>query len=145
MANVNVLGLEPASFDRILSIDTLHLAADVRRTLVDLEGALTAGGTLGVFWETWIGPSRPREMLSASGNRFARTLAELRWRYETVDFSDANAGLWERMRRALDQMRTDFEREGNRLLWESLVSQTERMDWGTGSRYLYRIPKPQSA
>ncbi len=140
VANVNALSLPEDSFDRILSIDTLHLAADLRGTLRDLAGMLAPDGEMGIFWETWIRPEKhPREMLEPMGTRLGRALAELGWAYETIDFSAANAALWERMKAELADLETAFEEEGNRFLYESVLSQTRRTEWGIGSRYLYTV------
>lgn len=140
VGNVNALAFPEASFDQVLSIDTLHLAADLRETLCKLAKILAPCGEMGIFWETWIRPEkRPREMLEPAGTRLGRTLVDLGWSYETRDFSSANDTLWERMKTALADLRSAFEAEGNGFLYESLLSQTRRTEWGVGSRYLYRV------
>lgn len=140
VGSVNALVFTEGSFDRVLSIDILHLAADLREALCELAKILTPCGEMGLFWETWIRPERqPREMLEPGGTGLGRVLAELGWTYETLDFSTANDALWKRMRRELADLRSAFETEGNAFLYESVLSQTRRIDWGVGSRSLYRV------
>lgn len=138
VANINELAYARSSFDRIVSIDTLHFAADLQQTLVRLAGIITPEGRMGVFWETWIRPEKQsRDLLKPSGTRLGRTLTALEWSYETIDFSAQNDALWARMKAVLGELEPAFRAEKNELLFESVTSQTRRTEWGIGSRYLY--------
>ena len=46
---------------------------------------------------------------------------------------------WQTTRRVLEELRADFEAEGNTIIYETTMGETKRMDWGTGCRYLYLV------
>ncbi len=139
LMNVNELQLRDGSFDKILSADTLHLAFNLDNVLQTLRRALKPNGEMVVFWETWIRPEKPRELLEPHASRLARSLDKLGLSYTTQDLSAQNDEQWRRKIDALAALRSRFEVEGNGYLYDRLADETRRCDWGIGSRYLYHI------
>jgi hypothetical protein len=59
--------------------------------------------------------------------------------YATIDFSEANLRLWQRVRRVMEASKAAFEAEGNALICETTMDEANRIDRGTGCRYLYLV------
>ncbi len=139
LMNVNDLQLGDGSFDKVLSADTLHLAFNLDEVLQTLWRVLKPDGEMAVFWETWIRPEKPRQMLEPHASRLAGALESLGLSYTTHDLTAQNDEQWHRKIDALADLRFWFESEGNSYLYDRLVDETRRCDWGIGSRYLYHI------
>ena len=137
--NINTLDTFPGTFDAIIAIDALHIAVDLDGALRQAIGKLVLGGEMGVFWESWIRDGTPETHLQPNNTRLAHALDSLGLSYYTVDFTEANYRLWQTTRRVLEKLRTDFEAEGNAILYETAMQETNRLDGGMGCRYLYLI------
>ena len=99
---------------------------------------------MGIFWECWIRAGTPETHLQPDNTRLAHALQKLGLAYNTVDFTEANNRLWQTTRRVLKELRANFEAEGNAIIYETAMGETNRLDWGTGCRYLYLITKERS-
>jgi SAM-dependent methyltransferase len=139
VGNINTLEAFPRTFDAIIAIDALHIAVELVDALRRALAALKPGGSMGIFWESWIRAGTPETSLQPDGTRLAQALEKLGLSYRPVDYSAANLALWQDSRRALGELRADFETEGNAILYQTALEETERLDWGTGCRYLYLV------
>ncbi len=139
LMNVNDLRLVQGTFNKAISADTLHLSFDLEEVLRTLRRVLKPKGEMAVFWETWIRPEKPREMLQPHASRLARALEKLGLSYTAHDLSAQNEEHWRKKIDALAALKSCFESEGNGYLHDRLVDETRRCEWGIGSRYLYHV------
>ena len=92
---------------------------------------------MGIFWECWIRAGTPETHLQPDNTRLAHALQKLGLAYNTVDFTEANNRLWQTTRRVLEEIGADLEAEGNTIIYETTMEETNRMDRRAGCRYLY--------
>ncbi len=103
-----------------------------------------------IFYSSFVfQPGDSRSQLTPWGNPLGRALADMGLTYQSWDFSEATFHLMRRKHRLALGMADDFRAEGNSVLLEFLLAES---DSGEGpfdpqlnpySRYLYRIPKSQ--
>jgi 2-polyprenyl-3-methyl-5-hydroxy-6-metoxy-1,4-benzoquinol methylase len=141
IGNVNMLDDFPGTFEAIIALDTLHIAVDLVAALRQTVARLQPEGQMGVFWESWIQTGTPETHLRPDNTRLAQALRSLGLSYKIIDFTEANHRLWQKTRRVLEELRADFEAEGNLILYETALEETNRIDRGMGCRYLYIIRK----
>jgi len=139
IGNVNAMSVFPHHFDSIIAIDTLHIAVDLVDALRQAIGRLEPGGQMGIFWESWVREGTPEMHLQPDNTRLAQALKKLGLAYSIVDFSKANNRLWQKARCVLEELETDLQAEGNTILYETAMEETNRIDWGVGCRYLYVV------
>ncbi len=137
--NINTLGDFSDTFDVIVASDALHIAVDLADALRQAVARLKSGGRMGIFWESWIRTGTPETHLLPDNTRLAHALKKLGLAYNAIDFSETNYRLWQTTRRVLEELRADFEAEGNAIIYETAMGETNRLDWGTGCRYLYLV------
>ena len=126
-------------YDIILSIDTLHLAANLEEVIIELIKKLKLNGKIAIFWESWIRENIEKSNLLHENTRLGKVLNKLNLTYETVDLSSENDAHWKLRRDTLIKLEKDFLKENNEKLYSSLFDETKRLDWGTGTRILYVI------
>ena len=144
VGNLDNLPFPPASFDVLISIDTLYMPNDLDDTLAQMRGLLTPGGRMAIFythmlWE----PGSSRESLQADKTPLGEALGQAGLAFHTQDFTAETYGLMQRKRQIAEAMRADFAAEGRSFLYDHLVAESEGnpapFDPQTSnmSRYLY--------
>jgi ubiquinone/menaquinone biosynthesis C-methylase UbiE len=139
IGNVHTLDISWDPFDAIIAIDTLHIAVDLNEALRHAIDVLKPGGRMGVFWESWVKETTPETYLLPENTRLAKALKKLELRYDVVDFTEANNLQWQNARSVLKELKAEFEAEGNMMLYETAMEETNRIDGGKGCRYLYVV------
>jgi SAM-dependent methyltransferase len=139
VGNVGSTDVITGLFDVIIAIDCLHMTPDLADAVRRAVARLKPGGRMGVFWESWIRAGTPATYLEPDHTRLARVLNDMGRSYATIDFSEANLHLWQRVRRVMEASKAAFEAEGNALICETTMDEANRIDRGTGCRYLYLV------
>jgi ubiquinone/menaquinone biosynthesis C-methylase UbiE len=118
VGNMDELCLPPASFDTLVSIDTLYMPNDLEATLGHLAQALVPGGQMLVFYThaLWGNPAAPRSDLLPENTPLGRALSHLGLRFNSRDFSAQTHDHLQKKYRLGQQMRAEFEAEANSLL-----------------------------
>lgn len=141
------LDFAPASFDVIISIDTLYFG-DARETVQQALPLLKPGGRLIVFFAECCPPGTPlqaypKEQTLPDGTRLAQALQRLGLRYQTWDYSGQMLAHVRRRQPILQALMPAFQAEGNQFLCDSHLTEaigTERaLANGAGGRYLYLV------
>ena len=150
VGNMDDLGFPTASFDAIISIDTLYfgdmekvIRQAVRPGSRQAVSLLRPGGQMGIFYTQWIKADDPKEKLEPDKTKLATVLKEHGLDFRTWDFSQDEDDHWQKKIDALEALRADFEAEGNHWLYDFRLHEAlNHVDyWGSKrrSRYLYHI------
>ena len=139
------LDFPPASFDVVISIDTLYFG-DIYETLRPIIPLLRPGGRLAAFFDQSCGPDKPlegypRELILSDGTELAQALQRLGLPYQTWDYTEQMLAHLRRRRPVLQDLKAQFESEGNRFLYDSHLGEANGIERayvnGAGRRYLY--------
>lgn len=141
--DIDALDFPDASFDAVISLDTLYWVSDLTAAVKGIARIVRPGGQLGIFMEQARGEADPAEVLEAGTTDLARTLDTLGTAYQVHDYSARNAAFWRRIGRAATALRERFEAEGNGFIAESLMRQAEeflpQIEAGEITRYFYHV------
>ena len=134
-----------ASFDVAIAIDTLYFA-DICETLRPVIPMLRPAGRLAAFFDQSCGPDKPlesypRELILPDGTELAQALQRLSLPYQTWDYTEPMLAHLCRRRPVLQDLKAQFEAEGNRFLYESHLGEANGIERAythdAGKRYLY--------
>ena len=146
VSDINHLDLPPATFDLILSVDTLYFSEDYAATLAALKTALKPDGQIAIFFsygrEPWVPMDQfPKERLPADQTPLAAALnanglSFQAWNLTSQDYAQAL-----RRRAALDELKPLFEAENNLFIYENRMGDSQgirqAIEDGLHARYLY--------
>ncbi len=139
------LEFPPASFDVVISIDTLYFgdAWEILRSLIPM---LRPGGRLAAFFDQSCEPAQslesyPKELILPDGTELAQALQRLGLSYRTWDYTEQMLAHVRRRKPVLEALKAQFESEGNRFLYDSHLGEANGIERayanGAGRRYLY--------
>ena len=136
----------PASFDAVISIDTLYFG-DVTETLRPVAPLLKPGGRLAAFFDQSCGPhipleDYPRGLIDPDNTELAQALQQLGLTYQSWDYTAEMIQHLQRRKPVLAALEAQFEAEGNGFLYDSHLAEANGIEHaylnGAGRRYLYR-------
>jgi len=139
------LEFPPASFDVVISIDTLYFgdALEILRPVIPM---LRPGGRLAAFFDQSCEPdqpleSYPKDLTLPDATELAQALQRLGLSYRTWDYTGRMLAHVRRRKPVLEALRVQFESEGNRFLYDSHLGEANGIERayanGAGRRYLY--------
>lgn len=142
VVDINEIGIPPASFDTVISVDTLYFAKDLGKAIGQLKSVLKPGGQMGLFYsEIDTSVTGSRENLAADQTKLARALTANGLAFTTEDLTDSNLAFWQRSQEIVAEMKPEFEAEGNKDLCEGRLIEGESVlnlaKAGRMRRYLY--------
>ncbi len=142
--NFNDLEFPEASFDAILSLDTLYWAADLREVTARLISMLKPDGRMAVFMNHHIGQSDPPDLLAVRHSEFAMVLDGLDQPYESFDYSKEIGEFWKGVCAAAEELLPLYKAEGNGFIAEGLIREAREdylldIEAGRIARYLYLV------
>ncbi len=139
------LDFPPASFDVVISIDTLYFG-DAYETLRPIIPMLRPGGRLAAFFDQSCGPdtpqeSYPKDLTLPDSTELAQALQRLGLSYRTWDYTGKMLAHVRRRKPVLQALKAQFESEGNQFLYDSHLGEANGIERayvnGAGRRYLY--------
>jgi ubiquinone/menaquinone biosynthesis C-methylase UbiE len=143
VGDLNRLSLTAASYDAIISIDTLYFAFDLAATVRTLVLLLRPGGRLGILFSYARRTSDDKWAPGPDQTPLAAALREVGLTYSTVDYSTDEQQHWQRMRNGLHELQPKFEAEGQSKLHADLSDEVEiyapLADRQEMSRFLYIV------
>jgi len=141
--DIDALDFAPASFDAVISLDTLYWVSDLTAAVSGVARIVKPGGQLGIFMAQARGEGDPPDILQPGRTDLARTLGALGLDYDVHDYSARNAAFWRRVGRAATALRERFDAEGNGFIAKSLIRQAEEflpeIEAGEITRYFYHV------
>ena len=131
IGNLETLELAEASFNFILSIDSIFFGQDLTTTLARLKALLAPRGQMAIF----------------CGDELAMPLQTNNLVYTVYDFSREHYEHLQLKYQVAKTLQTAFEQEGHRFIWENLMTESlastapYNSEAETTRRYLYHIKK----
>lgn len=147
VADIAALPFSPASFDVLLSIDTLYFT-EIDTTVGTLKALLRPGGRMGIYWSQGANPAVPidafpRETLAPDNTDVARALQHHGLAYRPLDFTAADYRHAKLKRAVLVELKYQFEAEDMMFLYDNRMGEAEgviaAVDAGAHARYLYHV------
>jgi ubiquinone/menaquinone biosynthesis C-methylase UbiE len=137
----------PASaFDAIIAIDALYFT-DLGETVSQMKAVLKPDGEMGILYAHGADPQVPiavfpRETLPPEKTPLAQALHQHQLAYQTWDLTEEDYQHAQRKKAIADELRPQFEAEGNLFLYENRLGEAEgvmaAIQAGAHRRYLYR-------
>lgn len=141
--DMDALSLPPKSFDVVVAIDTLYFVSDLSHTIAAIKDCLREEGQMGLFYSTHLLAGEPKETLMPEGTPLAKVLRSLNLSFRTWVFTEEEKGVWERSIQAGDELRAEFEAEGNQGILDDRIYEAKMhmVDFEAGRvrRYLYHV------
>jgi len=140
----------PASFDALISVDTLYFVDTPDFPLEDMLALLKPGGRLVALYTHGADPQTPipvfrRETLPPDKTPLGVALRQLGLPYDVQDFTAADRAFQRRMRQAIEEVRPALEAEGHLFLYDSRRAEADGTlaahAAGCAARYLYRVER----
>lgn len=142
VGNMNRLGLGPQSFSAVISVDTLYYVDSLEETLGQVVEVLKPGGQMGIFFTQWINNPADKERLSPDDTDLAILLPRRGLKFTALDFTRHEAEHWRKKVEVLEELKPEFEKEGNLNLYNYRYSEAARYaNWDPRkrSRFLYHV------
>lgn len=143
----------PASFDALISVDTLYFVDTPAFPLADMLALLKPGGRLLALYTHAADPQTPiavfrRETLPPDRTPLGVALLELGLPYDVQDLTAADRAFQRRMRQAIEEVRPALEAEGHLFLYDNRRAEADGTlaahEAGCAARYLYRVEQEQT-
>lgn len=144
------LKFPPASFDVVISVDTLYFG-DIDVTLQQVIPLLRPNGRFAAFFDQSCEPGialedyAPEQTLP-DGTDLAQALQRGGLSYQTWDYSAEMLAHVRRRRPVLADLKARFEAEGNQFLYDSHLGEASGIEraytHNAGRRYLYLVNQP---
>jgi cyclopropane fatty-acyl-phospholipid synthase-like methyltransferase len=147
VGDLNTLELPAATYDAIISIDSIYFSNDYTRTVREWRAALRPGGKLVLLYaygrEPWVAKEAfPAENLAPERTPLAAALIANGLRFTTQNFTAQDHALAVRRTAVLDDLRPQFEAEEFLFIWENRCGDAQgvrqAIEEGLHARYLYR-------
>jgi SAM-dependent methyltransferase len=143
MMDMDALDFPPKSFDVVVAIDTLYFVSDLSRTIAAVKDCLRDNGRMGIFYSMRLNAGAAQETLMPGGTPLAKALQSCDLGFETWEFTTDELGVWERSIQAGDELREEFEAEGNQKILDDRIYEAKfhlpDFEAGIVRRYLYHI------
>jgi ubiquinone/menaquinone biosynthesis C-methylase UbiE len=137
MGTMDALDFPPASFDAVVVIDSLYFCKDLTATIGQFLRILRTGGQMGLFYTHIVESSE--SSLAAGDTKLGAALRANGLAFDVHELSESARRFWQRSKDVAEDMRVDFEAEGNADLMhlgetEAVLDLIRR---GRHARYLY--------
>ncbi len=127
--NMNELNFPPATFNAIISIDTLYdwNGIDHNSIIKKLKGFLKPTGQMGIFYAQFRALEDSLDVLKAENTDVAKALTKNGIPFQSVDFTENGKKIWQRELSATSELREMFEKEGNLDLCEQRIADSKKV------------------
>jgi 2-polyprenyl-3-methyl-5-hydroxy-6-metoxy-1,4-benzoquinol methylase len=137
VGTMEALDFSPGSFDAVIAIESLYLCKDLASTIGQFNRLLRARSQMALFY-TYIADG-PGDRLSANHAKLGAALRANGIVFNVFDLSESDRNFWMRSKIVADEMRAEFEAEGNADLMhlDETEARLSLIEEGRQSRYLY--------
>ena len=147
VGDINALDLPVATFDAIISIDTIYFSNDYLATIGQLARALRPGGQLFFFysygWEPGMAVENfPSETLQPDKTPLAIALQANQLAFTTQDFTAEDCRMAQQRKASLETLKPQFEAEAMQFIYANRIGECHGIgqgcELGLHRRYFYR-------
>ena len=143
-ADLNALDLPANAFNAAISIDSVYWVSDMDKTIWSIVTAIKPGGQLGILIEHRHKGDKDASYLDSKNTRVAKSLDNLKLRYDTVDYSELFLKFWPKVKEAALSLRDKYVSEGTELICDNWIREADgnylpSVKAGQIKRYLYQI------
>jgi 2-polyprenyl-3-methyl-5-hydroxy-6-metoxy-1,4-benzoquinol methylase len=137
VGTMDALDFSPGSFDAAIAIESLDLCKDLTSTIGQLNKLLRAGSQMALF-HTYTADGA-RDKISATHAKLGAALRANGIVFNVFDLSESDRHFWMRSKIVADEMRAEFEAEGNADLihLDETEARLNLIQEGRQARYLY--------
>lgn len=145
VGEINALTLPPATFDAILSIDTIYFSNDYTITIRQLKEALRPGGRMAFFYSYGLEPGMtiedfPQETLAADQTPLAKALRANGLDFTTLDLTAEDYRLAQLRKQVLTELQPAFAAEDLMFIYDNRMGEangiSRSIEMGLHRRYL---------
>ncbi len=142
--DLNALDLPSQTFNMAISIDSIYGVSDMDKSISSIIETIKPGGQLCILIVHRSKEGKDISFPESRNTRVAKSLEDLKLRYDTVDYSDSFLVFWPRAKEAALSLRNDYVSEGTELICDLWIREAEEdflpgIEAGTIKRYLYQI------
>jgi cyclopropane fatty-acyl-phospholipid synthase-like methyltransferase len=120
--DMDELSLPAQSFSGVISIDALHFVHDLKRTIELAQECLRENGRMGIFSSVNLYAGETTDHLKPEKTPLAEVLQECGLNFQTWDFTQDEMGIGEKILHVAEELRQEYEAEGNLYLYETCIS-----------------------
>jgi len=145
--DIGSMNFPTSSFDTIISIDTLYFT-DIDNTLCKMRDILKPDGQIGIYYSHGVSPDTPAETfdfntLHPDKTPLANAIRISGLKYKVWDFTAEDYSHALLKKKVAEELRTEFETEGNRFLFENRYREAKgvikAIDEDAHRGYLYHV------
>jgi len=143
-ADLNALDLPSNAYDAAISIDSVYWVSDMEKSISSIIQSLKPGGQLCILIEHRLKGETDTSYLDSKNTRVAKSLNNLKLRYDTIDYSDLFLKFWPRVKETALSLRDEYVAEGTELICDNWIREADNdylpsVEAGLIKRYLYQI------
>ncbi|MGH9775363.1 MAG: class I SAM-dependent methyltransferase [Candidatus Acidiferrales bacterium] len=139
LGTMEALEFPPASFDAVIAIESLYFPKDLVATIGQFKAVLRLGGQMALFY-THIADA-PGGGLGPAVTKLGAALQANCLCFDAHDLSEGDRRFWHRSKHLAEELRADFEAEGNGDL--TRLGEADAVlgfiQQGRHARYLYHV------
>jgi len=142
VGTMDALDFPPASFDAVIAIESLYFPKDLAGAVSQFKTVLRSGGQMALFY-THIADA-PGGAVGPGDTKLATALRTSEIEFDAHDLSDSDRRFWQRSKQAAEELRADFQAEGNDDLTHlgETNAVLDLIRQGRHARYLYHVQTP---
>ena len=142
VGDISNLNYPPASFTKIISIDSHYFVDDFRSFLLCLLEVLTPKGKIGIFSDEGLGiEGQDERALEAHETLIGKVLYELNLKYSALNLTESNRLHWSLKEKVLNELKEEFMNEGSIFLFNNQLEECTVTDRDLNCRFLFVIEK----
>jgi ubiquinone/menaquinone biosynthesis C-methylase UbiE len=143
-ADLNALDLPSNAYDAAISIDSVYWVSDMEKTISTIIEILKPGGQLCILIEHRLKGESDTSYLDSKNTRVAKSLNNLKLRFDTIDYSDLFLKFWPRVKKTALSLHDEYVVEGTELICDNWIREADddylpSVEAGLIKRYLYQI------
>jgi ubiquinone/menaquinone biosynthesis C-methylase UbiE len=142
VGTMDALDFPPSSFDAVIAIESLYFPKNLARAIGQFKTVLRSSGQMALFY-THI-TEAPGAAVGPADTKLATALRACDIQFDTYDLRESDHQFWRRSKEAAEELRSDFEAEGNGDLahLDETNAVLNFIREGRHARYLYHAQIP---
>jgi len=139
--DIKKMDFSAGTFDAVIVIDTLHFVDNIDKMVKKMKNSLKPNGQMGIFFTQRIFSDDLKDWLQPDNTQLAQSLKKYNLNFKTWDFTKEEAEQWRKKLQVLEELKPEFEAEGNLLLFKLRYNEANFIapNEHRRSRFLYHV------